>query len=238
MDGVKRWGTALFALAAMVSFAASVLADPIQAAAPGEDTYVLSEFRITYPFADSIVPGAATRSDQAGVAYTARWSGQTYPGEAKCEIQLFAADGSTVGVVRFSNDSGAAPFTPGPMPVPVAGRPATATGLCAAGVKPDATASYSFTDVALVRADMDLVVEGDELVLHAIAHWADGVRPGMHQCSTVLAFPDGTSQSFTFGIDVGEGDAIDVSLPEAFADVALGPASRISCAPYVPHAER
>lgn len=209
---------------------ASQRSGALQPAEPGQDTYLLSGFEVIYPYVDPDVPGSKAETDQAGVTFDARWSGTTFPGSAQCETTLTDASGSTVGSLRFQFMS-TPPATQqaSPLPVDVKGAPTAASGFCAAGVTPQVSLTYSFTDLS-VAATAAGTTMGPGPVLEATAHWPGPPSDGIVQvCRAEIIMSDGTIDAYAFTLSVPDGAALKLRLPARFAG-ATDPT--ISCAPY------
>ena len=120
----------------------------------GEATYLLSDFKIYYPYArvdhmPGMAAGSAKRQqlcslsparcqkrwDQAGVSYEWRWATNSYPGDLDCRLRLYDNNGDLVanaitGLSGLESRSRGKPFV---IPIDVSGEPVRAEGECEAG---------------------------------------------------------------------------------------------------------
>lgn len=215
-----------FGLSGLVGFAivAAVgsAAPRFEPALPGEATYTLSNFRVSYPF-ESPIPGEGEHPDphRALVTYDAAWSGTEFPGTARCRLTAIDLAGNEVGEVMFeltAVETVAADLT---QEVAVSGAPASAKAECARGSYP-ADANYSFT--AMATED----VAGGATVW-ATVRWVDGY-PSVRSCEARVTLADGTVGSQSFNLDVGDGERVPIAiLPEVDAS-AVGDV-QVTCGP-------
>jgi hypothetical protein len=185
---------------------------PVTPAAPGEPTYVLSNFDLRPPSAPGTVP----------VTFDMAWADETFPGKARCEVEVSDANGTVVGTVQFAATAlEPGPTRTGPVAVPLAGGdPASATGVCAAGERPPAGARYLLSGVRVPS-------EGTPRI-EAQATWKDGLSPGDQACTATLAMSDGTTRTYHFTLAAPDGQLVTVLLtPELStavgADATCGP---------------
>lgn len=101
----------------------------------GESTYLLSDFKIHYPYPQTAQMEGEELADDAGVSYRWRWATSKYPGHLDCQIRLYDHDGSLVGsaITGLSDLQPESGGRRSVLPVEVSGEPARAEGECEAG---------------------------------------------------------------------------------------------------------
>lgn len=167
-------------------------------ARPGENTYLLTDFAVVYPFVDPIT--GEKDETEAGVRYTPLWSGDEYPGAVACEVILRDQSGAVVGKHLFGLDS-ASPVTEsvGFEPMSVDAGPDTASGSCEMGDAPDGP-GYRFEGPLSIGA-------GDEgwALIEFYVTWA-AEDPGTRSCTAFVTTRDGeTIEVDHFTINVPNG---------------------------------
>ena len=121
-------------------------APPVIPAAAGEPTFDISDVSVTHPWvplgdvgAEGRTPVAGVKPDPAfaGVSYSYRWSGETFPGYAECDIRLMSEAGDLVGRTRLqaygNKEHPGIPEGQGLSPVFVTGPPVRAEFVCGPG---------------------------------------------------------------------------------------------------------
>jgi hypothetical protein len=195
------------------------------ASQPWRETYVLSRFRVIYPFVDRSGSDGSAVPDltKAGVAYESAWSGGTYPGEAPCSIELFDKHGGRVGSQSFNF----ATLTPlvhhdAVIGIPFDGAPpVSADGTCGPATPPG-PGTYVFTDLRVVT-------DGDDRLVADVA-WSSDEPPLTQSCIASFSMADGAHDERSFTLDAGQGaDVTLLLLPQGLAGAApLG----VYCEPY------
>jgi hypothetical protein len=132
----------------------------------GEPTYILSDFEIYYPYRavdhmDGLDPASQEQfcrapsrqrdceelTDHAGFTYEWRWSGDQYPGELDCWVQLFTESGELTGEQTFGLsglEPQSRPHAEHVVAVEVNAEPVSAKAECDASRYPDGE-GYRFT---------------------------------------------------------------------------------------------
>jgi len=177
------------------------------------DTYELSGFKVTYP--GNIVSQEESADGIANVAFDAAWSGETFPGDAWCQITVADASGNTVGDLHFiASYPRPAEVGPPPMAVAVNGEAATATGSCEAGVM-EAGPGYDFGTPTVAGA------EGREgSVATFTSEWVSGRDPGTRECEVSTVSRSGESTTEVSLIAVADDAKIDVLSDLAPSEIA------------------
>ncbi len=176
------------------------------AAAAGVDTYVLTDFDVAYPYVPGPRDATATGDTEgigdptsAGVTFTARWSGSSFPGQSTCHVSVYDPAGLEVGQAEFLASYATPTALPPVVEVEVSGEPSTAAGTCGAGSYPPGD-GYVF--------DNAHVDDGREAGLAEIsfdAHWVGQTAPGWRSCSIVVQLSDGERVTFDFGYHAPDG---------------------------------
>lgn len=211
-SGVFLVGTTLGFLTVTMATAGE---ERFRPAGPGEATYQLSSFRITYPYVEQSAAGdVAEDRSRAGVTFDVSWSSSEYPGEATCLISLRDGQGSIVGEATVNLDS----LQPtvamrSQVPVPVTAPPASAAGECEAGYYPK-EGDYT------IEAQRISAAEGGGTQVDVIVRWVDGNHPGTRICKANATLLDGTLVTHRFTLDAPDGAAFPVILPTDPAGVA------------------
>jgi hypothetical protein len=166
------------------------------AAGPGENTYELSDFIVTYPYVDPF--SHEVFLSKAEVSYDLRWRGRGFPGKAQCMITLYSATGEKVGedpteiisLKRAANDVQ-------PQQVDVSGVPVSASGACGAAVYPE-NPSYEISDFAYSHPIDPTTGEKDpnRLLVAGRVAWTGGPDPIIRTCLLSVQFKDGTRRTF------------------------------------------
>jgi hypothetical protein len=177
-------------------------------AMPGGDTYVLSDFRVRYPFTPA--PEGSREdygppdSNKAAVFFTANWSGDRFPGEVWCEVVVLGEGGDVVGMARFLGAYAAPIRRSPPVPVDVLGEPVSATGSCEAGTYPPGP-GYMFGDPRITPNDSEEIQGRSEIAF--TVRWATpGRDPSVRICHLSLMLEDGrTIDLGSFGFDAPDG---------------------------------
>lgn len=223
-------------------------------AGPGEPTYVLTDFRIEYPWARvdglrGMDPGSEERErycshpeheaaceaeGNAGFFYEWRWATQRFPGTVECRVILFAGNGDEVGrqtwglsmLERKSR-------RPSDVLVHVSAPPEHAEAGCEAGT-PEERATVVFTYAGSEPYDHDADVGGD--LPERIRLFFEVERlvtdpHGAHVCTMRIRFETGrrTKSSFNMqGVPRQDIMKFDTGLPasDPIEDASL------TCRPY------
>lgn len=195
------------------------------------DTYILSEFKIEYPYVDPR-SDLEPQADQAIVYYKSYWSGSRFPGLVKCQISVQDAAGTTVGRIVFdlSSASRELPERVASAPIDVTAPPASAEGGCEAGDYPEGS-GYTFSRPSFARSTHDATGQSDKdrVAISFDVGW-NGVHPSMRTCSVEVQYSDGSTKAFgpfvvhlshsvPFEVDVPARDVSDVR----DADISCGP---------------
>lgn len=206
----SRWLVLGFAVSAVAGFTAVAIGaedDQIVPAEPGEPTYVFSDLEVVYPFVDPI--GQEEDFGRAGVVGTAEWSGDEFPHEAECLIEVLDKDGNVVGQLEYSFVSLKRHVKTTPIDgVPVTGTPASARGYCAAGDVPPPGSGYVITNPRIVN-DVDRHLGKIARIVGDVA-WKTPDHPGHALCEAKLVLKDGSTRVFAFTTEMLEGEQRDI----------------------------
>jgi hypothetical protein len=187
-------------------------------------TYILSDFEVSErvdPRTEEVDPS------QAEVSFTTHWSSNRYPGDHRCEIEVFDASGARIGSLTFEmialSQGRHLPMTVA-VTAPVDG--ATARGAC--------DAERLDVPVAHVISD-EHAVFGRTLEIEYQVRWPDGLPPGgypgTNACTAALWTDDGLVATAEFTLSVGEGDrAADAGIDPGAVPPRAGPT--VACEPF------
>jgi hypothetical protein len=228
MDMSSATGTRLvvpivaFVLAGVAGFVARAAGggdQPVRPAEANEATYELSNLRVQYPY---VAPDGTVDRSQAGITYDLTWRSPTYPGTADCELRALDSTGNVLGFATFEfRNLVPTSLDQAPLPVPVAGAPTAAEGVCAAA-RLD-SGDYRLSNPQIVTTDYgatDLVAD--------IAFGGRG-RPGVGDCLATLSLAGGGTREWTFTLQAPEGRMTVASLGEGFEGASV---ESVSCGPY------
>jgi hypothetical protein len=154
------------------------------------ESYVLSSFKVVYPHE------AAGLTDPdpgwAGVVFTAEWTGNEFPGTAKCTVSLRDEAGNVVGSRAFEPLYVPKSSETAPLDVEVSGVPASAEGTCEpdSGVYAEGP-GYSFELVDVTPSDV-----GTKFTF--LANWEAPIDPTVRDC--VFAATSETGERFEANI--------------------------------------
>lgn len=219
----------VFVSSAVAGYATIALAaggeDELVPAGPGEPSYSLSVVGITYPFVETMSDGQRkVDRSRAGVVLESRWTSETFPGEAECEITFTDGKGQATDTIQFNLGS-LMPHAVHDIQFPVRRAPAAATAICAAASKPAAsTDSWSISEVTIERGE-----EGPPLLVGEIG-WNGGGYSGWGACTAQLLMGDGTARSFEFNMDMPEGKGVIALLPPELVDARS--VGEVKCVPF------
>lgn len=198
-----------FFMGALVGITAAATIPLAIGAIANEPTYALSEFAIEHPYDDprDEVPPTA---QLAAVSFVARWPEGQFSGTADCELSLFAADGSSVGVLAFDLVMGTDGERAPAMVLPVSAPPSRAEASCTD--RTDEVASetgYVFsgpTSVAAARNSLtDKMIPNITEVAFNV-RWQGETSPGLRTCYLRVSRRDGTTdEPLKFNVLWGEG---------------------------------
>lgn len=229
----RRLGVIAFAaVIAFASFAMIAVAFREAGQTPGSDaspssgmvesggSYVLSDLSVRFlprgpdsPFPDE------DRTPVAFVPYRWSWTTETFPGEAQCEVHLFAKSGALVTVY----ETGFGAFEPtgeGRFGIEVSdGVPVRAVAQCGPGMV-FAGSSYVFSD---------LRIEGDQVF--GDVGWSSGTPVGYSACAVLIIEPGGEGTIKTFGLSVGQGTDMPIT-PHILGSVPPASVPEIRCEQY------
>jgi hypothetical protein len=154
------------------------------------ETYVLSGFKLIYPFEAAGL--AEADAAWAGVVFTAQWSGDEFPGTADCTVTLRDESGAVVGSRDFHPLYVPTSSENAPLEVAVSAPPATAEGSCepASGVYA-AGPGYTFDLEASEPS-----ATGTRFTF--VAHWESEIDPTVRRC--------------TFAVTSEAGDAFEAEI--------------------------
>jgi hypothetical protein len=171
------------------------------------DTYVLSDFQVIHPYVPTPpgeTPNDVSNGDQtrAGVGFTAAWSGSRYPGEVMCNVDLTDGSGAVVGSAQFlgSYDTpmAVAPY----LPVPVSGKPVSASGSCESGDYAGGP-GYTFDNM-----NIQLSEEGGTSILSFTAH--EVVEDaGVRTCEVRVELLSGDVLTYTLAFEGPDGSDLE-----------------------------
>lgn len=219
---VRKHRVAIVA-AAIIGFGIAATASSIgsspqpRRAAPGENSYRLSEFSIDYPVSsdDDIGEGG----QYASVGFRAELTTGLMPGEVKCVVELWGQDEAAVGSVEFGMSILGSSTVLAPLPVSVSDRPASATGYCSGQVAGASTVTIR---------DLGIASDNGRTYLVGDIRWPSDQYPGEQFCTAVLVGSPGEESVVPFTFDPGEGSGVKMlSLP----DGQIVPPSGVTCQP-------
>lgn len=181
-------------------------------------TYILSDFRIMYPYQPVDGRGqpieSASDPSRAGVSYTVTWSESAYPATAWCRVALSDGSGAVVGSERFLLSSPEPTWEqPWFTAVAVSAEPLLADGSCEPGQGYPAGAGYTFEDVRVIPSDSGGV--GWSTIV-ATARWATPHHPDWRACEVRVILRDGRTETFDAGtLSAPDGQEVEfeVSVP-------------------------
>ena len=199
----------------------------------GEESYSLSEFRITYPYDDpreDVLPSRV----QASVSFVATWPAQGFPGASNCHMSLIGPTDEEVGALDFELTSATDGSRNAPLVVSVEAEPTSAMGTCSGSTPSEAAAGegYIFSGPTKTYAAVD---PSGDVARPSLTHvqfdvtWATATQPGMHTCYLNISRSDGTKDApAKFNVLWGENPmTFDVAgSPEDIAD------ANVSCGPF------
>jgi hypothetical protein len=180
-------------------------------AGPGDDTYILSDLAIQYPYLD--FPDGETKPDpaRAGITWTATTATSRTPGKVTCSITLRDASWSVVGSSTSElTIIGTTGKSHHPIPVPVSAEPSDADGSCSA---PAPQPPVEIDNLTITARDEGRD-EGESPVLVGDVTWEGIGFPPEQFC--IAAFSDGSETreiKLTFDPDPGIGTDISL-IPE------------------------
>lgn len=175
---------------------APLLVGSAGAATTGE-TYVLSGFKVEYPYVP-LDPTADSDPTRAGLSFTAVWSGASFPGEALCTVTLINGAGDTVGSVEFPASFASEPAMP-VFPVEVSDRPASAEGTCDDGTY-EPGPGYIFESPTIEASD-----KGGWTLFRYVTHWATETHPNWRTCGFQVTLNSGSTLTHEFGFSAPDG---------------------------------
>jgi hypothetical protein len=222
---VGAFGASLVAGLAVAAFSSGMSSKEVGApAAPGQPTYLLSDFQLQYPYIDVTSNHLGDEEDpsRVGVRFRSEWAGGEYPGVAVCEIQALNEDGNIVGSVVADVESlvpSAAPA--GWTPIAVSEEPTSFASTCEAGRRAPLDAGYTFSNAT---------VESDEGSIRLVADigWQTNDAPGTQACTATLA-TDGVQHSVDFTLDAPPERLPVVLLPTSMKGAVV---RQIECVPF------
>lgn len=185
----------------------------IEQADTGEPTYLMTVIQIAPLSAEPNLEAKAV-----GVTLDSAWVGTEFPGYAQCEIRVFNAAGSVLGVRTFEFAS-YIPTSQHTIDLLVDGVAASGSAACAAAEKPPLSAGYIVSNAEVIGTPDD-----PRLVFDVV--WKTTDPPLLQACKALLRRSDGITQTFDFELSIGNGERGEVMLTP---DLASATPMDISC---------
>jgi hypothetical protein len=211
-------------LGIMIALALPDQAEADQSALASTDApgYLLSDFSIEYPYPQ---PGRS-EADQgiAGVRFTTTWVGNSFPGQATCQLTVFDTSGANEGGLEFDAMALPNPALAGPLRVSVSGEPVSAKGTCGPGSYPGGR-GY---DLQLTSIQAHEQGHSDKSTLMFRVNWVGMVDPVARSCEVVGTLRDETTFSQTYTISAPDGTLIDLNAAHPRGDIVD---ADVTCSP-------
>jgi hypothetical protein len=180
-------------------------------------TYLLSDFEVEYP----VPPPWQGEGRYASVTYEARWSADSFPGEAACQLRLLDARDKVAATYDTGFSSIGAGPTESEAVIRVRGEsvPVAAEGECGIGLVPDGSTEYVFSN---------LVVEDGQLIGDVTA----SEEPPLGDFACGIRTVDADGQEAFMVLDYAGGTGQDQVIALVGGKFREGAIPEIRCEPY------
>lgn len=187
----RHYALPLLWISAFLAAAAWSPSGRVVQAAPGQPSYHLEEMTVEYPY---IAEDGAANGSTASVSYSVRWTSESYPGPAECNIVLYDAIGNVVGeqAVEVSTAT-AASRRREDMPVAVSGVPVRAEGGCAAGSNVRGP-GYTFRHIQTLPEQASAGRSHAAIMFQSTR--ASERAPGQRRCNLEVMHDDGSRETY------------------------------------------
>jgi hypothetical protein len=216
----------IFAGAFVIAFAVTSSGEGqnFRAAGTGDASYVLTAFRLEFPYTDPIT-GKADES-RVGLSFVQDWTTPEYPGTADCRIDVLDAEGGVLGTAFVTVDTLVPHADAGPANLPLAiddGVPVDAVAECAKADPPATDGGYRLSNLRVQQE------HGWQYLVGTVS-WTTSEPPGTAMCHAELVSADGTSVVHDFSLAVPEREDQVLSILNEYGDGVT--VREVSCEPF------